>query len=142
MPETAAKPKGRERARGDRAASEPLARDGEVPHNFGNGGLSRADWESAVRGLTRRKAWMTEYHCPNCGASFGPQLDSTRMLNCEPCGTSVFIEDDRLRQAGAQGVMHDGPMLMALHDSVELGWGVVRVLGHARFSYGRGSWDA
>jgi DNA-directed RNA polymerase subunit RPC12/RpoP len=84
---------------------------------------------------------MTEYHCPNCGTSFGPQLASTRMMNCESCGTSVFIEDDRLRLAGSQGVMHEGPTLMALHDTVELGWGVVRVLGHARFSYGRGTWD-
>ncbi|EYD73864.1 putative transmembrane protein [Rubellimicrobium mesophilum DSM 19309] len=84
---------------------------------------------------------MHEYHCPNCGASFGPQLDSTRMMNCEFCGTSVVIDNDRLRLAGSRGVMHEVPLLFGLKDTVTMDGATWRILGHARFSYGRGTWD-
>lgn len=84
---------------------------------------------------------MQDFHCPNCGASFGPQLASTRMMNCEFCGTSVVIDGDRLRRAGSQGVMHEVPLLFGLRDAVTLERTTWRILGHARFSYGRGTWD-
>ncbi len=84
---------------------------------------------------------MDDFRCPNCGTPFGPQSGGIRMMNCSSCGTSVFIEDDRLRLAGSQGVMHDVPLLIALGDRVRVDGAEWRVLGHARFSYGRGTWD-
>lgn len=43
--------------------------------------------------------------------------------------------------AGEAGVMHDAPLLFGLGDRVCCAAGVFDVLGHARFSYGRGWWD-
>jgi ribosomal protein S27E len=84
---------------------------------------------------------MSQRNCPKCGHEQGPQLASTRTTNCPACGTSLFLLDDRFELAGDQGVMHDAPMLMSLGDRVTLLGTNWRLIGQARFSYGRGSWD-
>lgn len=84
---------------------------------------------------------MTEYHCPNCGSSFGPQLNHIKMMNCESCGTSVVVDNGELHRAGTQGEMHDAPLLFGLKDEVRIDRATWRIRGHARFSYGRGTWD-
>ena len=84
---------------------------------------------------------MSNFSCPNCGTEFAPEFATTRMMNCPSCGTSVFIDGEALRLAGEQGVMHDIPMLFGLGDRVTLEGQAWRPIGHARFSYGRGSWD-
>ncbi len=43
--------------------------------------------------------------------------------------------------AGEQGVMHDVPLLFGLNSHIRLGRGSYHIVGHARFSYGRGTWD-
>ena len=84
---------------------------------------------------------MDERNCPKCGAAVGPQLASTRMVNCPSCGTSLFLKDDRFELAGSAGVMHDVPMLLALGDHVTINGRPWHLIGQARFSYGRGFWD-
>lgn len=84
---------------------------------------------------------MPDFHCPNCGSSFGPKLNNIRMMNCEFCGTSVIVDDDRLELAGSQGAMHETPLLFGLKEVVEIDRQTWRILGQARFSYGRGTWD-
>jgi predicted RNA-binding Zn-ribbon protein involved in translation (DUF1610 family) len=84
---------------------------------------------------------MPDFHCPNCGSSLGPGLNGIRMMNCESCGTSVIVDDDRLELAGSQGVMHEVPLLFGLKEVVTIGRQTWRILGQARFSYGRGTWD-
>ncbi|MES0827109.1 DUF4178 domain-containing protein [Ruegeria sp. SCP11] len=37
--------------------------------------------------------------------------------------------------------MHDAPLLFELGDTIELGRKSIQILGHARYSYGRGFWD-
>lgn len=53
----------------------------------------------------------------------------------------MLIEDEVVSLAGEQGVMHDTPLLIALGDSVTTRDGRFEILGHARYSYGRGLWD-
>lgn len=84
---------------------------------------------------------MTQRNCPKCGHGLGPQLASTRMTNCPACGTSLFLLDDRFELAGDQGVMHDAPMLMTMGNRVTMLGTTWRLIGQARFSYGRGFWD-
>ena len=64
-----------------------------------------------------------------------------RLITCDSCGTSLMLEDDVSKVAGEQGVMHDAPLLFGLGDTVKLGRETIRLLGHARFSYGPGFWD-
>ncbi|MBF9034547.1 DUF4178 domain-containing protein [Rhodobacterales bacterium HKCCE2091] len=79
--------------------------------------------------------------CPNCGYGFPALARSTRMFDCPSCGTTLFREADALAPMGDHGVMHEAPMLIGLHDRVDLPGGPVEVIGHVRFDYGRGWWD-
>ncbi|OWU86109.1 hypothetical protein ATO6_04415 [Oceanicola sp. 22II-s10i] len=84
---------------------------------------------------------MADHNCPNCGDRIDPRMAGFRHVVCPSCGTSLLIEDEAVRQAGQAGVMHDAPMLFGLGDRVNV-WGKnYDILGHARFSYGRGWWD-
>jgi hypothetical protein len=84
---------------------------------------------------------MNDGNCPKCGYGLGEDLGRYRMLNCPSCGTSLFLQDDRLTLAGDLGVMHDAPLLFGLGDEVRIGGRSYHVVGHARYSYGRGTWD-
>lgn len=63
------------------------------------------------------------------------------MLTCDGCATTLFVKDSALLSAGHAGDMHAGPQLFGLGDCVRFGKTRVTLLGHARFSYGRGWWD-
>lgn len=63
------------------------------------------------------------------------------MLTCESCQTTLYLQNERVLNAGSSGEMHDVPLLFGLGDRVRLGKNRLEVLGHARFSYGRGFWD-
>jgi len=84
---------------------------------------------------------MKKRNCPKCGDEVGEALARFRMLNCPSCGTSLFLQDDRLTLAGELGVMHEVPLLFGLGDSVAIGGRAFTPVGHARYSYGRGTWD-
>lgn len=84
---------------------------------------------------------MPDLSCPNCGDRIDPRLTGFRHVVCASCGTSILIEDDATRVAGQAGVMHDTPMLFGLGDRVRIDGALYDILGHARFSYGRGFWD-
>jgi len=63
------------------------------------------------------------------------------MLSCESCTTTILLEDEGLRLAGEQGVLHQVPMLFGLGDEIQINAARYQILGQARFSYGRGTWD-
>ncbi|WP_227445973.1 DUF4178 domain-containing protein [Cognatishimia sp. F0-27] len=63
------------------------------------------------------------------------------MLTCPSCSTTLYVDGGRLRHAGTAGEMLDAPLLFDVGDRVTLGLDTYDVLGHARFSYGRGWWD-
>lgn len=80
-------------------------------------------------------------HCPNCGDLVSPVISSVKMITCNSCTTTLLLEDAGLRLAGEQGVLHDVPMLFGVGDVLRIGTQDYETLGHARFSYGRGTWD-
>jgi len=84
---------------------------------------------------------MTDLNCPNCGDRIDPMIAGRRHVVCPSCGTSLLIEDEAVREAGQAGVMHDVPTLFRLGDTAIVAGDRFRILGHARFSYGRGWWD-
>ncbi|CUH88898.1 hypothetical protein PH5382_02842 [Phaeobacter sp. CECT 5382] len=84
---------------------------------------------------------MKELHCPNCGALVSPAVASVKMITCTSCSTTLLLQDGGLRLAGRQGVLHDGPMLFGLGDTATIAGIDYHILGQARFSYERGSWD-
>lgn len=84
---------------------------------------------------------MGDLNCLNCGNQISTQMKLVRMLTCDGCGTTLYVQDKALLDAGHAGEMHDGPMLFGLGDHVRFSKTHVDILGHARFSYGRGWWD-
>lgn len=101
-----------------------------------NGVFSRCE-----QGLNDKNWPMSEMNCPNCGSRISPAIKSVKMITCESCATTLLLEDAGLRLAGSQGVLHEVPMICQLGDELKIGKGRYQVLGHARFSYGRGTWD-
>jgi hypothetical protein len=79
--------------------------------------------------------------CPNCGYPVPDQMKTVVMLTCPSCDTTLYLQSDRLLSAGSAGEMHDSPALFGVGNQVKLGRTTWDVLGHARFSYGRGWWD-
>lgn len=84
---------------------------------------------------------MSSLHCPNCAHPITRIVASVRLTTCASCGSTLFLEQEQTLLAGEQGVMHDVPMLFGLGDTIRLGRQSVQILGHARFSYGRGFWE-
>lgn len=79
--------------------------------------------------------------CPNCGTRVPDQIGLVTMMTCASCDTTLFLDGANLRAAGQSGEMHDSPTLFGLGDTVKLGRNRVTIMGHARYSYGRGWWD-
>lgn len=84
---------------------------------------------------------MKYLNCPNCGAENPILLQRIKVATCQSCGTTLMVNDTQVQAAGAQGEMHYAPLLFGLGDHVQMGGTATRILGHARYSYGRGFWD-
>jgi predicted nucleic-acid-binding Zn-ribbon protein len=83
----------------------------------------------------------THVTCPNCGYGHDNIRKSTRMFDCPACGTTLFLEQDAVKPIGNSGEMHDYPMLFGIGDTVEALGASYIIQGHARYDYGRGTWD-
>jgi len=84
---------------------------------------------------------MAQMNCPKCGYGLGEKRARIKMMTCPSCATTLFVDSDALRLAGEQGVMHDHPMLLALGRNARIEGQTFRIIGHARYSYGAGTWD-
>lgn len=84
---------------------------------------------------------MTELNCPNCGYALARRFAAAKMMTCESCSTTLFLETDHLRNAGSSGEMHEVPLLFKIGQTVRAGADSFDVMGHARFDYGTGWWD-
>lgn len=92
----------------------------------------------------KARVWLDtrmDFNCPNCGHPIPDKVKTAVMLTCPSCDTTLYVQSDKLLNAGTSGEMHDGPQLFSIGDIVKLGRKAWEVLGHARFSYGRGWWD-
>ncbi|WP_171181401.1 DUF4178 domain-containing protein [Ruegeria sp. HKCCD8929] len=84
---------------------------------------------------------MKNLSCPNCGTECPILLELVKVVTCRSCGTTLMVHDAHVTLAGEQGEMHDAPHLFGIGDRVQLGQTSTLILGHARYSYGRGFWD-
>lgn len=84
---------------------------------------------------------MTDLSCPNCGYECPAVLNVMKIAACVACGTTLYLDGEHMAGAGVQGVMHDAPLLFGIGDSVDLSGEQFNIIGHARYSYGRGFWD-
>lgn len=84
---------------------------------------------------------MVEFFCSNCGASLHANLESSKLVDCEYCDTTQFIEDDGVRSLGARGVMLNAPALIEVGQQFYITGVSYLALGMVRYDYGAGTWD-
>ncbi len=80
-------------------------------------------------------------NCPNCGSALDRRIQSSKVVGCASCGSTVFMGDLSFVAPGEQGEMHDAPTLLQLEKPLKLDGRVITPVGVIRYSYGRGWWD-
>jgi len=84
---------------------------------------------------------LRSFNCPNCGGELHARLQSAKLLVCDHCDSTAFLEDEAVRLAGSKGVMHERPGLIAVGQTFNHGAIAFLPIGRARFDYGDGWWD-
>ena len=84
---------------------------------------------------------MTDLSCPQCGTAQAPRFRAAKMVTCPSCGTTLFLDDQAVRLAGQQGVLHELPAPISLGEDFRHGPIRLTPLGFLRYDYGPGTWD-
>lgn len=84
---------------------------------------------------------MRSFNCPNCGAELHARLSSAKLIVCDYCDSTTFLEDEAVRLAGKKGVMHERPCLIELGKGYSHRGNEFLTIGKVRFDYGYGWWD-
>ncbi len=80
-------------------------------------------------------------NCPSCGAEVPSALAYSKLAVCAHCNTTLFLEDQVVKQAGVKSVLAQDPSIFSLGGWYQYkGW-VFAPLGRVRFDYGDGYWD-
>jgi hypothetical protein len=80
-------------------------------------------------------------NCPSCGGEVPHNLQYAKLVVCPTCTTSLFLEDDAVRNAGERSALVDEPSIFSL--GVPFTWRSTTYVPHGRirYDYGRGFWD-
>jgi len=84
---------------------------------------------------------IKQYRCPQCGDLLSVYFHYTKLIQCESCKSTIFLEDDAVRLAGKQSVLSEEPSLIALHQPFSYKQTTYLPIGKIRYSYGRGFWE-
>ncbi|MCH9671584.1 MAG: DUF4178 domain-containing protein [Gammaproteobacteria bacterium] len=84
---------------------------------------------------------MTELNCPVCGASVPAELKFAKLTVCEHCKTSLFLEDDAVKNIGTKSALADAPSVFEIGHRYQYRNWIIEIFGRARFDYGDGYWD-
>ena len=82
-------------------------------------------------------------NCPACGAAVPSRLAHAKLLVCEQCQTSLFLEDEAVKNIGTKAALTDGPSLLQKGQRYQYRQWIFETYGRARFEYGDGDgyWD-
>ena len=82
-------------------------------------------------------------NCPACGGESHKDLRYTKLMVCEYCHTTLFIEDEAVKRAGEKSVIVDTPSLFSLGQQYRYRGMLFEPVGRVQFSYGEddGYWD-
>lgn len=80
-------------------------------------------------------------NCPQCGSQLPVRFKYSKLIVCEHCGSTIFLEDQAVHLAGTQSVLSEEPSLIKLKQSFIYKQKEYYPLGHIRYDYGRGFWD-
>ncbi len=80
-------------------------------------------------------------NCPQCGAKLPIYIEQTKLLQCQYCGSTIFLEDKEARLAGYSSTLTPEPSLIKLAQVFRYKHKFYFPLGKIRYSYGRGFWE-
>lgn len=80
-------------------------------------------------------------NCPQCGGELPLAFRFTKLIVCEQCDSTIFLEDDGVRLAGTQSTLADLPSLIQLKTPFSYDNTSYLPVGHIRYSYDHGFWD-
>ena len=83
----------------------------------------------------------TANNCPVCGAEVPSRLQYAKMVVCAYCQTSLFVEDQAVKQAGVKSTLTEIPSILELGRRFQYRNWTFEPYGRIRFDYGDGEWD-
>ncbi|CAA6820380.1 MAG: Unknown protein [uncultured Sulfurovum sp.] len=81
------------------------------------------------------------YNCPQCGDQLSIYFKYSKLVKCQSCGSSIFLEDESVTKIGESSVLSSEPSLIKLHQPFKLQAKTFIPLGKIRYGYGRGFWE-
>ena len=82
-----------------------------------------------------------ELNCPVCGATAPSRLQHAKLIGCEHCQTSLFLEDEAVKHIGENSVLTDVPSIIEMGRRFQYRNWTFEPYGRIRFDYGDGFWD-
>jgi len=80
-------------------------------------------------------------NCPQCGDKLEIYFKYSKLIKCQSCSSSIFLEDNAVKVIGKSSVLSPEPSLMQLHHPFSYKEKQYLPLGKIRYSYGRGFWE-
>jgi len=82
-----------------------------------------------------------ELICPQCGYRIERKVGTSALIVCPACNSSLFLENEAVRNAGKMAMLVKEPTLLSLRKTFSYrGWRFTP-LGRVRYDYGDGFWD-
>lgn len=82
-----------------------------------------------------------DLNCPSCGGAVPSRLKYAKLLVCPQCQTSLFLEDEVVKNAGERSVLAEVPSIFEMGRRYRYRNWTLETYGRARFDYGLGFWD-
>lgn len=83
----------------------------------------------------------SRFNCPQCGDKLAPQFRHSKLIVCQSCNSTIFLEDDAVRLAGKESALIPMMSLLKLNVPFEYQTKTYLPVGHVRYRYDRGYWD-
>ncbi len=83
----------------------------------------------------------SRYNCPQCGDALKIYFQYSKLIACQSCRSSIFLEDQSVKLIGERSVLSAEPSLIKLHQPFKFQAKRFFPLGKIRYSYGRGFWE-
>ncbi|MEZ5479330.1 MAG: hypothetical protein R3E95_18155 [Thiolinea sp.] len=81
------------------------------------------------------------FNCPQCGNALPLSFSFAKLVVCEQCDSTIFLEDDAARLAGQRSVLPERPSLIGLKTPFSYRNQDYLPVGHIRYQYAYGYWD-
>ena len=85
---------------------------------------------------------VEEYiQCPQCGYTLPLYVKYTKLVQCESCKSTIFLEDEAVKLWGDSSVLAPEISIITLNTPFSYHDKTYLPLGKIRYSYGRGFWE-